>query len=207
MPIPYQRVSNATIVVAGLFLALFAKAASFADDTMDSNLQASSFEIVDVHGKKISTRDLSDHQAMVLAFVTTDCPIANSYQPALARMYQAFQTKGFVFVLVHEGPDQTKEKIENHAREYAVPFFVALDPKHSIAQKLGATTTPEVCVLNKKGERLYLGRIDDLHPGFGKKRNAATRDDLKIALTEIARGAQVSVPTTGAVGCLIPLKR
>ncbi len=205
MPMPCQRVANEAIVVAGLLLVLLVNGFAFGDDTIDSNLLP--FEFVDVHGKKVSTRDLSNHQAMVLAFVTTDCPIANSYQPALARMYQEFQKKGFVFVLVHEGPEQAKETIENHTREYAVPFFVALDPEHSIAHKFGAKTTPEVCVLNKKGERLYLGRIDDLHQGFGKKRFAATREDLKIALMEIASGAQVSVPTTTAVGCLIPSKR
>ena len=207
MPVPYQRVANEAIVVAGLFLVLLANGFAFGDDTIDSNRSPLPFEFVDVLGKKVSTRDLSNNQAMVLVFVTTDCPIANSYQPALARMYQEFQKKGFVFVLVHEGPEQATETIENHTREYAVPFFVALDPKHSIAQKFGATTTPEVCVLNKKGERLYLGRIDDLHQGFGKKRFAATREDLKIALMEIASGAEVSVPTTKAVGCLIPSKR
>ena len=116
MPMSYQRVANAAIVVTGLFLVLLANGFAFGDDTIDSNLSPLPFEFVDVHGKKVSTRDLSNNQAMVLVFVTTDCPIANSYQPALARMYQEFQKKGFVFVLVHEGPEQTKEIIANHTR-------------------------------------------------------------------------------------------
>ncbi len=160
----------------------------------------------DVHGKSYWLKAAKGQRALVLVFVTTDCPIANSYQPALSKMHQEFQKKGFEFAIVHEGPAQSIDKLKEHAKEFAIPLAVVMDSDHSIAKATGATKTPEVFVFGEEGEIQYQGRIDNLHQSFGKKRATATREDLRIALTEIELGQPVSVPKTEAVGCSIQLK-
>lgn len=81
-----------------------------------------------------------------------------------------------------------------------------MDAEHSIARRAGATKTPEVFVFDGDGAILYQGRIDNLHQGFGKKRAAVSREDLRIALREMDSGASISVPRTETVGCSIQLK-
>ena len=81
-----------------------------------------------------------------------------------------------------------------------------MDAEHKLAHKVSATKTPEAFVFGRDGTVLYQGRIDNLYQGFGKKRVSATRDDLRVALTEIDSGEKVSVPKTETVGCSIPVK-
>ena len=152
-----------------------------------------------------SIKSSQDRRALVLVFVTTDCPIANSYQPLLSKLHQEYQGKGFQFVLVHEGPEQTPEKLRLHGKEYGVAFPIVMDADHSVARKLNATKTPEVVIVGREGSIVHQGRIDDLHQGFGKKRAVVTREDLRIALNELDSDESVSVPKTEAVGCSIPL--
>lgn len=163
-------------------------------------------EFSDLEGRWYSLKASEEQRALVLIFVTTDCPIANSYQPLLARLYKEFQSKGFEFVLIHEGPDQSPKKLKEHSEEFSVSFSIVMDAEHTIARKVGATKTPEVFVVGRDGAILYQGRIDNLYQGFGKKRATVTREDLRIALCELDSGKSISIPKTDAVGCSIQLK-
>ena len=200
-----QRVSMRHVLafVFVCFTCSFADAHS-ADGNGSSRL-VENLQLRDIDGERHSFDGREDRRALVLVFVTTDCPIANSYQPHLARLGREFQGKGFQFVLIHEGPGQTPEKLRFHAKEFEVAFPIVMDADHSIARKLGATKTPEVVVIGLECRIIYQGRIDDLHQGFGKKRASATREDLRIALKELDSGRSISVPKTESVGCSIPV--
>lgn len=178
----------------------------YADDSSKATRVSDELTFGDLNGRSYTLKASKDKTALVLIFVTTDCPIANSYQPLLTRLSKDFQGKGFEFVIVHEGLEQSFTKLKEHAAEYSIACGVVMDVEHTIAHRVGATRTPEAFVFSRDGDILYQGRFDDLYPGFGKKRVTATRDDLRIALTEIDSGKTVSVPKTESVGCSIPLK-
>ena len=93
-------------------------------------------------GKTHSFDSQVDQRALVFVFVTTDCPIANSYQPLLAKLQQEYKSKGFQFVIVHEGPGQTLEKLRTHAKEFGVDFPMVMDADHAIARKLEPRKRP-----------------------------------------------------------------
>jgi peroxiredoxin len=178
-------------------------AITFAADDSDSLPALDRIEFTDVDGKRHSFDSRVDQRALVLVFVTTDCPIANSYQPLLAKLHHDFKGKEIQFLMVHEGPDQSPAKLRLHAKEYGVVFPIVMDADHAIARKLDAKKTPEAVVIGNNGRVVYQGRIDDLHQGFGKKRSVVTREDLRIALNEMDAGKSISVPKTNAVGCSI----
>ena len=69
---------------------------------------------------------------------------------------------------------------------------------NKIADKFGASFTPEVYVLNKDFDILYHGRIDDSR----RESNVKTKD-LRNALNEILDDKKVSVSETKAFGCTI----
>ncbi len=201
-----SRSPKRCVLFALLLISVNPALARTADEKSSSAQAQGNLKFSDLEGKSYAIKSSANHKALVLIFVTTDCPIANSYQPLLARLHKEFQNRGFEFLLIHEGPDQTPEKLREHAKDYAVPFSIVMDADHAIARQVGATKTPEVFVFAKDGAILYQGRVDDLHQGFGKKRAAVTREDLRIALRELDAGEDIRVPKTEAVGCSIPLK-
>ena len=205
---PHPKLSHFGILLCLLLVTANPTNSHSADDkpTLPSSLFGDTPYFSDLDGKSYTLKAAIKQRALVLIFVTTDCPIANGYQPLLARLHKEFQNKGFEFALIHEGPNQTPEKLREHSAEYSVPFSVVMDAEHSIARRAGATKTPEVFVFDGDGAILYQGRIDNLHQGFGKKRAAVSREDLRIALREMDSGASISVPRTETVGCSIQLK-
>jgi peroxiredoxin len=199
-----MRIAHPSLHVLFAILALLSFAMHTAADESTNLNSPLSLQLKDLDGETVTPHGIPDHGALVLIFVTTDCPIANSYQPTIARLASDFQDRGVIIAVVHEGPDQSRDKLDKHAADYSVQCKLVSDPDHSIAHRLGVSITPEVCVLNNQGETLYQGSIDDLYPGFGKKRPKPTREHLKLALEEITSGARVSEPKTRAVGCSIP---
>jgi hypothetical protein len=76
------------------------------------------------------------------------------------------------------------------------------DENNKIADRYGATRTPEVFVLDRQLKVRYRGRIDDQYvPGRAKAK--ATRHDLTLALEQLITVGSVDVPETETVGCLI----
>jgi len=143
-------------------------------------------------------------KANVLLFLAMECPISNGYSPEIKKLVQDFKDQPVRFFAVHPDSDVTTVAARKHTQEYGLPLPVLLDRKHDLVKAVGAKITPEAVVLTAGGDIAYQGRIDDMYPDLGKKRNAPTRRDLREALTEILAGKPVTVPRTEPVGCYIP---
>jgi thiol-disulfide isomerase/thioredoxin len=165
------------------------------------------FALRDTAGVLHSAREWAQARAIVLFFVTTDCPLANSYTPEMNRIEQKYAPLGVHFYAVQADPSIPEEEVRKHAREFGYEFPALLDPAGVLVSYTGAAVTPEAAVLSPQGELLYLGRIDNLVEAFGKTRYRATETDLRDALDAILAGRPVPRPRTHAVGCFIPKAR
>ena len=139
----------------------------------------------------------------VIVFINTDCPIANAYQPELARLFKKFSGEGVDMIMVQANRNLTEDQAQAHRREYDIKWSVALDPQQQIARRMSATTTPEAFVVDAAGKTRYRGRIDDRYVTYGKKRPEPSRRDLELALSALLSGQQVELTNTQAVGCKI----
>lgn len=139
----------------------------------------------------------------VVIFITTDCPVANSYQPTLSRLSKQFGDLGVSFFLVHPSNRISTEAASKHAKEFNIQLPIVLDPAQIIARRLNAKVTPEAFVIDEDGKTVYRGRIDDLYAGFGKKRREPTRHDLRDAISQSLAGQPIASPRTDAIGCII----
>jgi hypothetical protein len=83
--------------------------------------------------------------------------------------------------------------VAKHAREHGFVFPAIQDGHHVIADRLGATTTPEAFVLDSTGRLRYWGRV------MSKQESP----ELKRALEAVLEGRPVRVPVTKAFGCAI----
>jgi peroxiredoxin len=158
----------------------------------------------DLDGKNQTPLSVTDATAHVLFFLTTDCPIGNSYAPEISALLKDFAGQPVRFYAVHADPELTADDARKHAKEYGLALPVLLDPKHQLVAATGVTRTPEVAVILKDGTIAYRGRIDDRYPGLGKKRQAPNQRDLRDALAAVLAGEPVRVARTAAVGCSIP---
>jgi hypothetical protein len=145
-----------------------------------------------------------DRRAVVLIFISTDCPISNSYAPAIADLCRRFTPQRIDFYTVYEDSPLTVAAATAHHDAYGFPCDALLDPQQRLAHLAGATVTSEAVVAGPGGTLLYRGRIDDQYASVGKRRFAATTHELKDALLQVAADQLVDVPWSPAVGCAIP---
>lgn len=142
-------------------------------------------------------------KAVVLIFVTTECPIANAYAPEIKRIIAAYQPNGISFYLVNVDPAIQVADARTHAKDYGYTCPILLDRKHVLVRLGPATATPEVAVYIK-GRLAYLGRIDNRYFALGKQRPKITSQDLRNVLDEIGMGKAPKFRRTQVVGCLVP---
>ncbi len=175
-------------------LAIMAANIMFAGDVK----KMENFKLKDYNGKEIQLSDLKDSKAVVIMFVATQCPVSNDYNERMAKIFNEYKDKGITFLGINSNKQESVEEIKKHAMENKFGFHVLKDVNNAIADKYGASVTPEVFVLNSKMELLYHGRIDD-----SRKADKVEVKDLSVALDEILAGKVVSNAKTKAFGCTI----
>lgn len=167
--------------------------------------RAISSSVTDLQGHAANPLDLTGRRAVVLLFITNDCPISNAYAPEIHRLCNTFASQKIEFYLVYSDPALSAADARVHYRDYGYTCPAVLDPKHELARRAGATVTPEAAVFVPGDKEVYRGRINDLYVDYGKARFQPTTNDLRDVLQQIASGETVTPSTTVAIGCHIPM--
>jgi hypothetical protein len=167
-----------------------------------SQTPAATTSVRDIDGHRFNLVG-QDTKAKVLFFITTDCPIANSYLPEINRIVTGYEPRKVAFYAVYTDPTVSMPAIRKHAHEFGLRIPLIPDTTHDLVHRVGATVTPEVAVLNEGGRLVYRGRIDDWYVDFGKRRSAPTRRYLQQALDAVLSGKPVAIPNVDPIGCSI----
>jgi peroxiredoxin len=157
----------------------------------------------DAAGKATALHDIKAKKAIVVVFLSFDCPVSTSYSQPLADMADEFGKHGVAFVGLTVNQDETPAQVAKHAREFNLNFPVYLDRGFAAADALKAGITPEVFVLDSGHVLRYRGRIDDGYYARLKKNQQVMRQDLRQVLSEMVTGRPLSVTATEAIGCSI----
>jgi peroxiredoxin len=166
---------------------------------------APKFQVADTNGREHSQAEWAGAKAILLFFVATDCPVANSYVPEMNRIHDAYAAKGVLVYAVQADPTVTSAASTQYAREFRYGFPMLVDSQHTLVKLAGATVTPQAAVLSPDGGVLYLGRIDNRVEDFDKRRLAPTEHELRDALDAVLAGKPVPHPRTKSIGCAIPV--
>lgn len=156
------------------------------------------FSLKDYNGNQHSLSDFNNSKAIVLIFISTQCPVSNAYNSRMIEMNKKFKENGITFIGINSNKEESLSEIKKHSKEKGFEFVILKDEKNVIANKFNASVTPEVYVLNSNLEILYHGRIDD-----SQNQKKVEIKDLDIALNQILDGKKVSNPRTKAFGCTI----
>jgi peroxiredoxin len=167
---------------------------------------AQDFALRDTTGKIHTPAEWRTRKAIVLFFVTTDCPVGNSYIPEMNRIAEAYGGRHVSAYAVLADPTVSEASAARYATEYRYRFPVLLDPGQALVRLAGATVTPQAAVLTDVGKLLYLGRIDNRVEDFGKERPHPTRTDLRDVLDAVLASKPVPHSVTKSIGCAIQLR-
>lgn len=161
------------------------------------------FELSDTRGNRHNSSEWQGHKAIVLFFVTTDCPVGNSYVPEMNRIRDSYAPQDVIFFAVQAETSVTPAEVAQYAAEYHYRFPLLIDSKQVLVRLTGATITPQAAVLTGDSKLLYLGRIDNRVEDFGQQRLRATHADLREALDAVLAGKPIPHPFTKSIGCAI----
>ncbi|MGD9723148.1 MAG: redoxin domain-containing protein [Pirellulales bacterium] len=160
------------------------------------------FTLRDQHGNPHALADYQAKKAVALVYLGTECPLARLYAPRLAQMARDYAAKEVAFLGVDANVQDTPTELVAFANMYQMEFPLLIDAGNALADKLGATRTPEVFLLDAQGVVRYHGRIDDQYV-VGATHEKAQHRDLATAIDELVAGQPVATPSTKFTGCLI----
>jgi peroxiredoxin len=160
------------------------------------------FTLPDPSGKSHSLYDLKGKKAVAVIFVATKCPYSNAFNHIMAKLAQEYADKGVAFVGINANKSEPAEEVAQHASANGLGFLVLKDPNNVIADRLGASVTPEVFLLDGDFTLRYHGALGNSQKPTTKAEEA-TDAELRPALDALLAGQTVARAQTKAFGCTI----
>lgn len=182
--------------------ALGAEPANPENATNSVGRQIENFTLQDFRGKSWRLHDFDDARVVAVLFLGTECPIVRLYAPRLVELQEKYRDRGVQLLVVNSNQQDSLTELAHFARVHKIEFPVLKDPGNEVADRFGATRTPEVFVLDHERRIRYQGRIDDQYT-YGVQRPKVEQEYLTTAIEALLAGKKVATPYAEPVGCLI----
>jgi peroxiredoxin len=199
-----RTIKAITLIAMAMFIGVAANAQFKAGD------KAIDFKLPGIDGKMVSLADYKDVKGIILVFTCNTCPVAIKYEDRIVALHKNFAGKGFPVVAINpndlgQKPDDSLEEMKKRAKDKGFTFAYLRDDSQETTKAYGAQRTPEVYLLQKKGnefEVAYTGAIDN------NSDNAAAADKfyLEDAINALLKSGEPALTETRAVGCSIKWK-
>lgn len=170
---------------------------------------APAFTLTDTQGRQHRLADYRG-RTVVLEWLNYDCPFVRKHYGA--NNMQALQTRygarGVVWLsVVSSAPGEqghfSNEEMNRRTRAAGgSQTAVLMDPTGTVGRAYGARTTPQMVVINPRGEIVYNGAIDD-RPSPDPRTLQGATSYVSQALDETLAGRAVSRPRTQPYGCSV----
>ena len=199
-----MKTRNLSILLASLFViagAVFASGARAEGEVPTPpaiGATIEDFTLPDLDNKDRSLKSLAGKNGTVLLFIAVQCPVSNAYNERMEKLAQEYKAKGIAVIGINSNAAEDAAAVKAHASTNKLSFTILKDPANKIADKLGASVTPEAYFLDANNKLLYHGRIDNA-------RNAAQIEtsDLRNALDAALAGKPIEKTEAKAFGCSI----
>jgi len=164
--------------------------------TVGSSIE--SFSLPDTAGTTRTLKDLAGKNGAVIVFLSAQCPVVRGYVPRINQLAADYQAKGINFIGINSNATEDPDTVKSNVTEYGYKFPILIDKGSVVADKLGATVTPEVFYVNGNGTLVYHGAIDN--DRLGKN---ITETFLKAAFDASLSGKKIQRTSVKAFGCSI----
>ena len=185
-------------VIAGAIFATGARAEGEVPAPPAIGATIEDFTLPDVDNKERSLKSLAGKNGTVLLFIAVQCPVSNAYNERMEKLAQDYKAKGIAVIGINSNVAEDAAAVKAHAEQNKLSFPILKDSGNKIADKLGASVTPEAYFIDAGNKLLYHGRIDNA-------RNAAQLEtsDLRNALDAALAGKAIEKTEAKAFGCSI----
>lgn len=156
------------------------------------------FSLPDIDGKNQSLASLKGKNGAVLIFISSQCPVSNAYNERMELLAKDFSSRGIAVIGINANASESVEVVKAHAAEHHFTFAVLKDTGNKIADKLGASRTPEAYLLDGNNKLVYHGRIDN-----SKEQQGVNSSELRDAMDALLAGKPITKTTAMAFGCSI----
>lgn len=153
-------------------------------------------------GAAQSLYGLEGKKAVAVIFIATRCPYSNAFNEVMAKLARDYEAKGVAFVGINSNKTEPAADVAGHARSNNFSFPVLKDDGNVIADRLGATVTPEVFLLDSTWSVRYHGALGNSASPTTKAAEA-TDAEIRPAIEALLAGAPVARAETKAFGCTI----
>ena len=169
---------------------------------------APGFSLKDADGR---VRTLTEFRGkvVVLEWINEGCPyVKKHYQGNMQALQKAAVADGVVWLSVcSSAPGQQGHVDGAGARRFiaakgAAPTAFLLDPTGVAGKAWGAKTTPHMYIVDKAGQLVYQGGIDD-KPTANVADIAGATNYVKAALADLKAGRPVKVAFSKPYGCSV----
>jgi peroxiredoxin len=199
-----MKTRNLSILLASLFA--IAGAISAVGSRVEGEVPAppaigatiEDFTLPDVDSKDHSLKSLAGKNGTVLLFIAVQCPVSNAYNERMEKLAQDYRAKGINVIGINSNVKEDAAAVKAHAAEHNLTFTILKDPGNKIADKLGASVTPEAYFLDPNNKLLYHGRIDN-----ARNIEQLETSDLRNALDAALAGKAIEKTEAKAFGCTI----
>lgn len=181
-------------------LAVALSAAALLGQDFKLGVRVDAFTLRDASGSAVEFSALRG-PVTVVTFVATRCPVSNSYNDRMNAIYKEYGERGVKFIFVNANQTEPLAEVAEHAKEH-FGFPVYKDQNDVVADRFGASVTPESFVIDSTGVIRYHGSIDD---SMAVQRVRENR--LREALDAVLAGKRVERAETKAFGCSIKRDR
>ncbi|PTX95916.1 thioredoxin family protein [Spartobacteria bacterium LR76] len=190
-------------------LAILALSTAAAFAAPEIGKPAPDFTLKDASGKEVKLSDFKG-KYVVLEWVNFGCPFVKKHYGSgnMQALQKELTGKGVVWLSICSSAEGKQGYFPNdevaaavkangsHATDYL------LDTPGTVGKLYGATTTPDMFLINPEGELIYKGAIDSAPTPDPTTIKDAT-NYVRVAFEEASAGKAVSNPSTKPYGCSV----
>lgn len=167
-------------------------------DTVAIGAKVENFSLADTDGKQRSFNDLKGKNGALIVFMSAQCPVVKAYADRINALAKDYQAKGISVIGMNSNATESLDYVKSNMTERSYSFPMLIDKGNVVADKFGATVTPEVYLFDKDGKLVYRGAIDNDRSGEN-----ITARPLQDAVDATLGGKAVAKTETKAFGCSI----
>ena len=169
-----------------------------------SGPRAPQFTLNSFDGRQVSLSDYAG-KVVVLEWLNTECPFVRYHYDTAKTMVDLankYKDKGVVWLAINSTSHTTPEANLDFARQHNLPYMILDDRSGKVGHEYKATNTPNMYVIDQRGNIVYAGAIDNSPMG-----NAPEGQDkinyIDNALSELTADKKVSIHEAKPYGCTV----
>lgn len=173
----------------------------------DVGNQTTDFSLKNVDGEYISMSANPDNKGYILVFTCNTCPWARGYEQRIIDLHNKYAPRGYPVIAIQPNDPAISrgdsfEEMKKRANKYNYPFPYVLDKGQDITFAYGATKTPDIFLVQRKGKDYilrYKGTIDD----SPRDATLSTVKYVENAVDQLLAGEAIQTTKTKGMGCSI----